>query len=484
MTAAAPALLGNRYELCELLATGGMGQVWRARDVLLSREVAVKVLRSEFTGDPTFVARFRAEAQHAAVLAHRNIATVHDYGEAPAGPEEVAYLVMELVHGEALSDLLAREGRLDVERTLDVLRQTAAALAAAHRAGVVHRDVKPGNVLVGVDGVVTITDFGIAWSASSVPLTKTGQVVGTAHYLSPEQAAGGKATSASDVYALGLIGYECLAGRRAFDGENPVQIALRQLREVPGPLPADVPENLRRLIERALVKDPTRRFPDGAAFRDAVDDVRAGRMLPRAPRDGGTHLLPAVGRAATVRRRPLLVPALALLAGAGIAVAASHVLGSPPAAPAVATETGPTTPAAVLLAAGDHVGRPVGEVQAALAALGLAVELIAVETAGSPPGTVTGITPVGAVAVGERIAVSYAVAPPVPAPPSAPASVPTEVAAAVPERPAGETAAGGTAEDEAKGTAKGTAKATAKDRAKGRGGSDEGSGGRGRGNGP
>src|SRR3954467_3876131 len=225
-----------------------MGQVWRARDTVLHRPVAVKVLRSEFTGDPTFVARFRAEAQHTAVLAHRNIATLYDYGEAPAGKggEHLAYLVMELVEGEPLSALparqgplaarLAREGRLDARRTLDVLRQTAAALAAAHAAGVVHRDVKPGNVLVGADGIVKITDFGIAWSASSVPLTLTGQVVGTAHYLSPEQAAGEKARPASDVYALGMIGYECLAGRRAFDGENSVQIALRQLRDTPDPL--------------------------------------------------------------------------------------------------------------------------------------------------------------------------------------------------------------------------------------------------------
>ncbi|TFV65488.1 serine/threonine protein kinase, partial [Blastococcus sp. CT_GayMR20] len=279
-------MLGDRYELDTLLATGGMGQVWRARDTLLNRAVAVKVLRSEFTGDATFLARFRAEAQHTALLAHRSIATLFDYGEVPAGaagPEHLAYLVMELVEGEPLSDLLAREPRLGVARTLDVLRQTATALAVAHAAGVVHRDVKPGNVLVADDGTVKITDFGIAWSASSVPLTRTGQVVGTAHYLSPEQAAGDKATPASDVYALGLIGYECLAGRRAFDGENSVQIALMQLRDAPAPLPDDVPENVRTLITRAIVKDPADRFADGGAFRDAVDDVLAGRRLAPAP---------------------------------------------------------------------------------------------------------------------------------------------------------------------------------------------------------
>src|SRR6185312_12180189 len=211
-----------------------MGQVWRGRDVRLRRPVAVKVLRSEYTGDPTFLARFRAEAQHAALLAHRSIATVHDYGEVPAadGAEHLAYLVMELVEGEPLSTVLGRECRLGVPATLDLLHQTASALAAAHAAGVVHRDIKPGNVLMGDDGIVKITDFGIAWSASDVPLTQTGQVVGTAHYLSPEQADGAKAGPASDVYALGMIAYECLAGRRAFDGDNAVHIALRHLTDV------------------------------------------------------------------------------------------------------------------------------------------------------------------------------------------------------------------------------------------------------------
>ncbi|SHN88796.1 Serine/threonine protein kinase [Geodermatophilus obscurus] len=307
--------LGDRYELLSLVATGGMGQVWRAHDALLDRLVAVKVLRSEYTGDPTFLARFRAEAQHTARLVHPNIAALHDYGEVVASDgsgETLAYLVMELVEGEPLSALLTRCGRLDPHRTLDVVRQTAAALAVAHAAGVVHRDVKPGNVLVGWDGVVKITDFGIAWSASSVPLTRTGQVVGTAHYLSPEQADGGKAGPASDVYALGAITYECLAGRRAFDGESPVQIALAQIRDEPDPLPADVPQPLRTLVARALVKDPALRFPDGAAFCAAIDAVRAGR--PLAPLPPTTAAPPASGA-----RRRLLVPAAALLLGVGSA---------------------------------------------------------------------------------------------------------------------------------------------------------------------
>ncbi len=166
-------MLGDRYELAQLIAAGGMGQVWRATDLLLHRPVAVKVLRSEYTGDPTFLARFRAEAQHAAALSHPNIAAVYDYGETTARDtagdtgERLAYLVMELVEGQPLSALLRQEGRLDTDTTLSVLSQTAAALAEAHRAGLVHRDVKPGNILVRTDGSVKITDFGIAWSAGS-----------------------------------------------------------------------------------------------------------------------------------------------------------------------------------------------------------------------------------------------------------------------------------------------------------------------------
>jgi serine/threonine protein kinase len=268
-------LLGNRYELLSVLASGGMGRVWRGRDVLLNRPVAVKVLRSEFTGDPAFVSRFRAEAQHAALLQHPNIAAVFDYGELEEQGERLAYLVMELVDGESLATLLARERRLDVPRTLSILRQTAAALAAAHAAGVVHRDVKPGNVLVGRDGAVKIADFGIAWSASSVPLTRTGQVIGTAHYLSPEQAAGGKATPASDVYALGAVAYECLAGRRAFEGENSVQVAVKHIREEPDPLPDGTPPEVRRVVEHAMAKDPAARYPDGAALLRAVEQLPA-----------------------------------------------------------------------------------------------------------------------------------------------------------------------------------------------------------------
>jgi serine/threonine-protein kinase len=205
--------LGDRYELHQLIATGGMGQDWRGVDVALGRPVAVKVLRSEYTGDPTFLARFRAEAQHTASLNHPNIACVFDYGEETVRDgtgETLAYLVMELVDGEPLSSLLRREGRLDAETTLSLLRQTAFGLAEAHRAGLVHRDVKPGNLLVRHDGTVKITDFGIARAADGVALTQTGQIVGTPSYLSPEQAEGRPVGPEADVYSLGVVFDELL----------------------------------------------------------------------------------------------------------------------------------------------------------------------------------------------------------------------------------------------------------------------------------
>jgi eukaryotic-like serine/threonine-protein kinase len=432
--------LGNRYELRGLLASGGMGQVWRAEDTLLGRPVAVKVLRSEYTGDPLFLARFRAEAQHAAALSHPNIAAVYDYGEEPAidgSGEHLAYLVMELVEGESLSVVLAREGTLSPNRTLDVLRQTALALAVAHAAGVVHRDVKPGNVLVRRDGAVKITDFGIAWSAGSVPLTQTGQVVGTASYLSPEQAAGAHATAASDVYALGMVGYECLAGRRAFDGDNSVTIALRHLRDQPDPLPAEVPAGVRTLIERATVKDPTQRFPDGAAVVEAIDELRAGRvlapvqhtdtqsfwLLPDAAALAGAA--PATGASPTAGGRApggargragrMLVPLAALLVGAGLAALVLQAVTPTAPAPTAATVevTGTATPSAepILVEPADFVGRPVDAVRAQLEALGLVVQLQEVRDRDADPGTVVDVAPLSArLEPGQTVLVSYAVA--------------------------------------------------------------------------
>ena len=422
--------LANRYELTSPIAGGGMGQVWRGRDTLLDRPVAVKVLRDDVAADAAFLTRFRAEAQHAALLTHPHIAAVFDYGEAhPAGAPPLAYLVLELVEGESLAAVLARTPVLDVPRTLDVVRQAADGLAAAHAAGVVHRDVKPANLLVRHDGVVKITDFGIARTASSAPVTATGQVLGTAHYLSPEQAEGRPTTPASDVYALGVVAYECLAGRRPFDGENPVQIAVRHLREQPAPLPADLPPGVRALVERAMAKDPAARFPDGAALRDAVDRLVAG--APTAPvGPAPTAVLPVVaGTTAPIaaqpapaarRRLPVLAlaAAAALLIGVVVLVAALSG-GSAPAGAGSSPHPSSTSPAGIAVAADEYVGHPVAEVQAALIGKGLQVQLVTAESADVPAGQVTAVAPTGTVSPGSTVRVTYAV-PPVAVPTPAP----------------------------------------------------------------
>jgi serine/threonine protein kinase len=253
-TLAPEALLAGRYRLVHRLACGGMGQVWRAADEVLGRPVAVKLLSSEFAEDRAFLDRFRTEARRTAALSHPGIASVFDYGEIEE-PNRTAYLVMELVEGAPLSAVLAREGRLDPERVLDVVAQAALALGAAHQAGVVHRDVKPSNLLIRRDGVVKVTDFGIARTIGEAPRTEIGLVVGTAAYLSPEQVACRPVTPASDVYALGVVAYECLAGRRPFTGEHPVALALAHQRHRPPLLPPDVPAPVRALVEQAMAKD-------------------------------------------------------------------------------------------------------------------------------------------------------------------------------------------------------------------------------------
>jgi eukaryotic-like serine/threonine-protein kinase len=331
-------LLADRYEITAPIATGGMGEVWKARDRVLDRIVAAKVLRSEYTGDPNFLARFRNEARHTAALTHPNIASVYDYGETvdESGHQQLAFLVMEFVEGQPLVTILHEEGQLPVDWTLHVLSQSADGLSAAHRAGVVHRDIKPGNLMVRPDGVVKLTDFGIAQARDATPLTRTGMVVGTAQYLSPEQAQGMEVTAASDVYSLGVVAYECLAGARPFDGASQVAIALAHINRPPPPLPAHVPPAVRLLVERALAKDPADRFPDGGAFAEAIRRVAAGGSLTAG--SPVTAPTPAVADPAADGRTQVFGAAtgaaVAAAAAAGVAGAATGAHAAPPTGPA------------------------------------------------------------------------------------------------------------------------------------------------------
>lgn len=479
--ATAGEVLQDRYELRSLIATGGMGEVWRAQDRVLGREVAVKVLKTQFTGDPVFLTRFRTEARLSAGLSHPNIAVLHDYGEAAAsGGDRLVYLVMELVDGEPLSALLARAGPLTPARTLELLGQVAAGLAAAHAAGVVHRDVKPANLLVRPDGTVKMTDFGIAWSAANATVTRTGHVVGTPQYLAPELVQGQKATPAADVYSWGTVAYECLAGCRPFDGPDPVEVAMRRLTETPAALSADVPAPVRALVEHALAADPSARIPDGGALVAAVADAGAGRAPERPDERTATRVLPVAPAASSAttplpagpaqpavhpappavhpvppadgsggngggRLRRLAVPVLVglvatALAGTGLVLGSRDVPAAPP--PAAAATTPPPAPAPttvgarspdtyVRVVAEEHVGQPVVAVQAWLTGLDLPVRLVAVERADVPAGVVLALAPTGDLPVGTPVTVTHAVSPPAP-PPPAPGPAPAATAPPAP----------------------------------------------------
>lgn len=264
--------LGGRFQLTTRIAIGGMGEVWKAKDQVLGRIVAIKVLKEEYTGDPGFLQRFRAEARHTALLNHVGIANVFDYGE----EEGSAYLVMELVPGQPLSSIIEHEQVLSPDRTLSMIAQTARALSVAHAQGLVHRDIKPGNLLITPDGRVKVTDFGIARLADQVPLTQTGQVMGTAQYLAPEQATGQTATGSSDIYSLGVIGYECLTGHRPFSGESQIAIALAQVNDAPPPLPETLPTPVRALLMSMLAKDPKNRPANAIKLAEAAEAIRNG----------------------------------------------------------------------------------------------------------------------------------------------------------------------------------------------------------------
>ncbi len=291
-------LLAGRYRLENRIAAGSVGEVWRAEDLVLGRPVAVKLLQEGYASHQQTLARFRAEARHAGSLTHPGIAHVYDYGE--AGPAGRPYLVLELVDGPSLAGVLAR-GPLHPATTMDVVAQVAAGLAAAHAADLVHRDIKPANLLMSRDGLVKITDFGIAHAAGSAPITQAGTLVGTPAYLAPERASGEPATPASDLYSLGIVAYECLTGTTPFHG-TPLEVASASRHGSLPPLPAAVPAPVAALVTDLTAKDPAARPGSSAQvavraaqLRDALNGARLTvppGPQPPGPAGGHTAVLP------------------------------------------------------------------------------------------------------------------------------------------------------------------------------------------------
>lgn len=438
-------VIRDRYRLDERIAAGGVGQVWRAEDLALRRPVAVKMLRPEYSGNEDVLARFRAEARHAGSLNHPGIAQVYDYGEAGS-----PYLVMELVNGPSLADMLDA-GPLDAVRTADVIAQAAAALDAAHRAGVVHRDIKPPNLLFGPGQVLKITDFGIAYAIGSAPVTDIGIVVGTAAYLAPERAVGASGSPASDLYSLGIVGYECLSGQPPFDGTQAETMLAHMHQEFPS-LPGHVPAGLADLIAWLTAKDPGAR-PGSAtevaelafSIRDAIaagtdltmrpagpartlatghlvraEFPRGGFPGSESPPDGSPDGGSSPGESSRGKRRRGLAAAAAASVTAGLAgwlvpgmfaapsLPSAHARAAGTPSPASSSAAAPRT---VLVDAGSLIGLPVNTVVSRLRALGLQPLLRWAVNGKVAYGTVTSVTPSGAVTPGSQIMVVAAYRP-------------------------------------------------------------------------
>jgi len=466
----------RRYRLDARLATGGMGEVWRATDTILDRRVAVKLLKSEYADDAAFRIRFESEAQHAASLHHPNIASVYDVGES-AVPDGSGiprpFLVMELVEGQPLSALLRPGEPMDPVVARELLAQVAAGLGAAHAAGIVHRDVKPANVLVTPSRQVKITDFGIARAAAGVGLTGTGEVLGTPQYLSPEQARGETTTAASDVYALGVVAFECLAGYRPFQGETPVTTALAHIREPVPDLPATVPADLASVVRRAMAKDPAERYPDGAAFAEAlrnpaaayleatqVTQVVAPPIVPPTTTTGMGPIEPVYdhGYQEESDRPVWLWAVLGVLAVVTAVIVAMLLLdngdaGDQPSdtttTPPVSS-TPPTSPSAPTSSASedttvrideqDFVDRPLADVERELGDLGLRVAKVRLDNPGDQiAGDVESVNPTGALQRGDTVTVSYWGPLPPPTPTPTPSETPSETPSPTPSETPSET---------------------------------------------
>lgn len=425
---------GGRYKLISRIAIGGMGEVWHATDEIILRDVAIKILKQEFMGDPGFLERFRTEARHAAMVNHEGIADVYDYGESGGS----AYLVMELVPGDSLARILEIEKSLPAERVLDIIAQTARALYEAHQAGLVHRDVKPGNLLITPEGQVKITDFGIARVADQVGLTATGQVMGTVQYLAPEQATGKPATPSTDIYSLGIVGYEALAGKRPFTGTSQMEIAMAQINQSPPPLPDTIDPRVANLIMSCLAKKPNQRPESALALAK-----RAESLMSSAPADSAaTQLLttPRVTDETAVievstdtapgQKPPAVWPwllVIGLLALTAISVVVAIVVTSlqpdanPSPSPSATISTSPsatpsptyTGPKNVVVLLAELQNRKVQDVSAELSGLGLkvtAVPGLTVPAGDSRVMTVYDASPAGSIPVGTEITITYYVA--------------------------------------------------------------------------
>jgi serine/threonine-protein kinase len=423
-------LFGGRYKLISRIAIGGMGEVWLAQDEVILRQVAIKILKQEYMGDPSFIERFRIEAKHAAMVNHEGIANVFDYGEDSGW----AYLVMEYVPGDSLARILERDKVLPETKVMDIVAQTARALYAAHEAGLVHRDVKPGNLLITPDGRVKITDFGIARVADQVGLTATGQVMGTVQYLSPEQATGKPATPSTDIYSLGIVAYECLAGKRPFGGDSQMIIAMAQINDIAPPLPSEIDERVRKLVMSCLAKKASGR-PENAL----ILAQRAEALLPTAPRSqAATELIQQIKQVtdrtteiatltdtAPQPTQPIVWPWVAVIVVLGltaISVVVAIIIGSmqPVPTPTVTVTSSsdssatssadPSAPTPVTVLLGDIQGKPISDVLAELKAKGLVATAVpGTKIAVDDPRdmTVYDATPLGNIPAGSSIQVYY-----------------------------------------------------------------------------
>jgi eukaryotic-like serine/threonine-protein kinase len=317
-------LLGGRYELGGPLGYGGMAEVHRGRDLRLGRDVAVKVLRSDLARDPGFQARFRREAQNAAALNHPSIVAVYDTGEDRMSDGTLPFIVMEYVEGRTLKEVLVGEGRLMPQRALEITADICAALDFSHRNGIIHRDMKPGNVMMTPNGTVKVMDFGIARALSSATaaMTQTSAVIGTAQYLSPEQARGEPVDARSDVYSTGCLLYELLCGHPPFTGDNPVSVAYQHVREdpiPPGELNPDVTPEIDAIVLKAMAKNPINRYQSAGEMRADLLRAAAGRPVAATPvysqeertqiigggRRGGTGFIPTEPVEEKPRRKAL-----------------------------------------------------------------------------------------------------------------------------------------------------------------------------------